>query len=200
MWGHLGDRHVQESMEIDTLVPPNPYPDFEACRSYEGYCRSLRKVPKPKSRQEESKSKEEELDKWLLSLQRWFILVQSSFFSWKIELLFFFESYPTPMPVLALLTKKGHLVIAHPGTPDVSLQRKMSKGNQSVWRLVIWLVWRLTIGKPKERATSKRRLRNGLIQIRQPLVVPPSTTSPKGSESAVPVSGPVWIYQEKHSA
>lgn len=108
----------------------------------------------------------------------------------------FFESYPTPMSVLALLTKKGHLVIAHPGTPDVSLQKKMSKGNQSVWRLVIWLVWRLTIGKPKERATSKRWLRNGLIQIRQPLVVPPSTTSPKGSENAVPVSGSVWIYQE----
>lgn len=36
----------------------------------------------------------------------------------------FFESYPTPMSVLALLTKKGHLVIAHPGTPDVSLQKK----------------------------------------------------------------------------
>lgn len=37
----------------------------------------------------------------------------------------------------------------------------------------------------------QRWLRNGLIQIRQPLVVPPSTTSPKGSENAVPVSGPV---------
>lgn len=128
MWGNLGDRHVQESMEIDISAPPNPYPDFEACRSYEGYCRSLRKVPKPKSQQEESKSKEEELDKNLLSLQRRFILVQSSFFSWQIEWLNCcpFLSH-TISQCLCWLCWQRRL----PGD--------CSSGH-------FWLVWRLTIG------------------------------------------------------